>query len=57
MQINIDVDAMRFELKKAWSENPLGVLAVAGVCVSGTAKLLNALTWRKEVNRRRKMTK
>lgn len=51
-------------LKIAWEQNPLQVIFVVGVAAGGAAKLLNAVTeaqnaktWKKEVDRRRMMSK
>jgi len=60
MEININVDKTKEQLKRAWDNNPLQVIAVAGIAAGGFAKLLgaitdarNARTWKKEVDRRR----
>lgn len=48
------------KLKDAWNENPLAVIAAAGIAATAVAKLMqastearNARTWKKEVDRRR----
>ncbi len=60
MNININADKIKDQFKKAWDSNPLGVIAAAGMAMTGAAKLLgavtdarNARTWKKEVERRR----
>jgi hypothetical protein len=60
MNININVDKIKEQAKKAWDQNPLGVIAATGMVMTGAAKLLgsvtdarNARTWKKEVDRRR----
>jgi NAD/NADP transhydrogenase alpha subunit len=60
MEININADKIKDQVKKAWDNNPLQVIFVAGVAMGGAAKLLGAVTdarnsrtWKKEVDRRR----
>lgn len=50
MQIN--VDKTLDQLKKAWDENPLQVIAIGSMAVMAATKFLNAATWRREVRRR-----
>lgn len=51
------------KIKKAWEDNPLGVIVVASLAATAAAKLLDASTnarnsraWNKEVDRRMMMT-
>lgn len=62
MNININLDNTKAQLKRAWEENPIQVILAAGVAMTASAKLLgavtdarNARTWKKEVERRRMM--
>lgn len=62
MNITINADKLKEQIKKAWDQNPLQVIAVTGIAMGGAAKLLgavtdarNARTWKKEVERRRMM--
>lgn len=50
MQIN--VDKTLDQLKKAWDENPLQVIAIGSMAVMAATKFMNAATWRREVRRR-----
>lgn len=50
------------KIKKAWEENPLGVIIVATAAAAAASKLIdastsraNARTWAKEVDRRSMM--
>ena len=60
MEININFDKTKDQIKNAWDSNPLQVIALTGIALGGAAKLLgavtdarNARTWKKEVDRRR----
>lgn len=60
MEINLNLDKTKEQLKAAWDQNPLQFIAVTGLALGGAAKLLgavtdarNARTWKKEVDRRR----
>lgn len=64
MEININFDKTKDQIKSAWDRNPVQVIFVAGVAMGGAAKLLgavtdarNARTWKKEVERRRQQLK
>lgn len=51
-EVNINVDRTLDQLRRAWEENPLQVIAVAsGACVALTS-LMRANTHRREVKRR-----
>lgn len=52
------------KIKKAWDENPLAVITVAALAATAAAKLIdsttsakNARAWKKEVDRRDRMTR
>lgn len=52
------------KIKQAWDENPIGVIIVASIAATAASKLLdsstnrvNAQAWKKEVNRRDRMTR
>lgn len=59
MQININADKIKADLRRAWEENTALVLVAGATALTGVAKLMNAnterknsKTWRKEVDRR-----
>lgn len=61
MQINLNADKIKADIKKAWEENTALCLLAAATALSGGAKLLNARAnsrnskaWKKEVDRRTK---
>jgi dTDP-4-dehydrorhamnose reductase len=58
------MDKAMNRIKQAWEENPIAVIAVASLAATAAAKLLDASTnrvnaqaWKKEVNRRDRMSK
>lgn len=51
---------IKTKLKKMWNDDPFATLFVTGILLGGTAKVLNAVTarknahtWEREVDRRR----
>lgn len=61
MQININADKIKADLKKAWDQQPAIMLAAGATALTGAAKLWqartnarNSRTYRMEVNRRTK---
>jgi len=47
MQININADKIKSDLRKAWEENTALCLLAGATALSGVAKLMNANTQRK----------
>lgn len=61
MNININADKIKADLKKAWEENTALCMLAGATALSGVAKLMNARAnsrnskaWKKEVDRRTK---
>lgn len=64
MQINLNADKIKADVKKAWEENTALCLLAGATALSGVAKLMNARAnsrnskaWKKEVDRRVKTDK
>lgn len=64
MQININADKIKADLKRAWEQNTALCLVAGATALSGVAKLVNARAnsrnskaWKKEVDRRTKADK
>ena len=64
MQINLNADKIKADIKKAWEENTALCLLAGATALSGVAKLVNARAanrnskaWKKEVDRRTKADK
>lgn len=64
MNVNINADKIKADIKKAWEENTALCLLAGATALSGAAKLLNARAnsrnsraWKKEVDRRVKSDK
>lgn len=61
MNVNINADKIKADLKKAWEENTALCMLAGATALSGVAKLMNARAnsrnskaWKKEVDRRTK---
>lgn len=64
MQININFDKTKAQLKRAWEANPTGCIVAGAAAVTAAAKLMdansrrkNAQAWKLEVDRRRRKTR